>query len=542
MKFNGSLRPNPYLHNLPPPAQKDELPFIIKHSVCATLQKLIEEVLFYWANRDVKYFLERTAWTAPEAGELSDWLNALRSKLHPPHRADILDLETTVLLERVRHLRHCAVHRHDVPLDGAERMCQDAIKLAVRFQDDLRAKKMCSIHHALLSQDAEAIERVLQEPLINFLALLTHRETSSRKPSLVRPLRHAQLNTPQITRQNSLQHARYPLRSNGQTAFVRRRSISPVRQQGLGSVVMSGRGPDSNMRQRKREARKANALPLGSFIDLTGDSDDETPTEAGRGRTLSNAIDLTMSPGKPEVQSNTKKLKPPIEKINQSLLGRQIMGARDGKDKNTNSLQEMPDTKDREQIPGVSQANTHVFWNEPLFGNQSINASNTTGLMNTRAGKDTIAAPRFAAPNSQAAAVGFQYEPTPQRGMGVAQVPKVVPRAVHANEFVLGISSTQKPKGSEVVQLKNNDENKRIMDTPKAVLQAVGPKSGTFGVPSVQTAKAPESRFMNYGARGSNLPSTPQPATQSRPSAVIQSYNKNYRRAYFPVDADFVSL
>ncbi|KAJ5472086.1 hypothetical protein N7539_008655 [Penicillium diatomitis] len=80
-----------------------------QHLVLTTIQELLEESCFEFAQQHFPLLLATNEWDCPEAVELTEWTKILSRQYNPPFN----DLKTPVnkFLGLLRELRHSAVHR-----------------------------------------------------------------------------------------------------------------------------------------------------------------------------------------------------------------------------------------------------------------------------------------------------------------------------------------------------------------------------------------------------------------------------------------------
>jgi hypothetical protein len=144
------------------------LPFKIQHGLLGSIQALIEETCFYFAEKWLPEVLTRQGWSTPEQGELTAWWPLL-SKCHIPPQAVAFGPERAATLFRYcRQIRNCAVHRALVSITGIKLMIQDAMQLIRGFKDILRAAKLRKLQDCLERRDLIALQRNINEPLGNF--------------------------------------------------------------------------------------------------------------------------------------------------------------------------------------------------------------------------------------------------------------------------------------------------------------------------------------------------------------------------------------
>jgi hypothetical protein len=83
IKRHGSNQHNPYVHPLPVSPNPIFLPFKIQHIFYNTIQRLLEEACFLFAERHCPDLLRAQGWDTPEAGEFNQWWGVIRGSRIP---------------------------------------------------------------------------------------------------------------------------------------------------------------------------------------------------------------------------------------------------------------------------------------------------------------------------------------------------------------------------------------------------------------------------------------------------------------------------
>jgi hypothetical protein len=257
---------SPYLTEFAVPIRPDMLPSQYQHPLLKCMQALIEEALFYFAQRWMPQVLRKRGWEVPEDGELNNWWNQLRNAKIPASSVSFpkgCDVET--LFRRVSHLRHAAVHRLRTPVDVIKRMMQDAMAIVAGLGDNLRRMKLECMQIALHSNDLISLEKAVSTPLHE---IQTSNSAAQLPTQIARPA--LAINDNIMTTMASLAQVQAQGRA-AENIPLRRRSASPVREKARSyrERDQAARRPSMGTSNTKRTA--------STFIDLTEDSDDEVP-------------------------------------------------------------------------------------------------------------------------------------------------------------------------------------------------------------------------------------------------------------------------
>jgi len=291
-----------------------------QHALLRSIQDLVEQALFYYAERWMPELLRKKNWTCPEDVELSLWWEHIRH--HPiPTNSTFFPENTNVEKPflRLSHVRHHAVHRVRTPVDVLKRMVGDALLLVGGLGDGLRENKLQHMKRALDSNDMGALGRAIDDPLdelpmindgkipaqlsrhateISSNSMTTMASLSRPPPKTRRPPARAPSAPPPTPTQALLAQdsgppppRRHSAREN--MPILRSRSQSPVPM------------PAKSYRVRDDPARIPSMGTwndrrfTGNFVDLTADSDDEanaTSSKASYDRRQAplNFVDLTL--------------------------------------------------------------------------------------------------------------------------------------------------------------------------------------------------------------------------------------------------------
>ncbi|KAM3084128.1 hypothetical protein ACMFMG_001768 [Clarireedia jacksonii] len=113
------------------------MPFKIQHKIMTCMQSALEDIVFRFAKRWLPMILEGNNWDTPEACELSLWWICLRECKVPVEAVKPVKPSLQRLFDRLKHVRHCAVHRvPDIPIRSIQMMVADARLLAEALRDD----------------------------------------------------------------------------------------------------------------------------------------------------------------------------------------------------------------------------------------------------------------------------------------------------------------------------------------------------------------------------------------------------------------------
>ncbi|KAL2802729.1 hypothetical protein BJX63DRAFT_440654 [Aspergillus granulosus] len=94
-----------------------------QHIITTSIQRLVEEGCFTYAERHFPQLLVKNGWDCPEAVELTEWI-----KLFSQHSSELITTKKPLeeLFSNLRALRHSAVHRLRKTTIGVERLAKNA--------------------------------------------------------------------------------------------------------------------------------------------------------------------------------------------------------------------------------------------------------------------------------------------------------------------------------------------------------------------------------------------------------------------------------
>ncbi|KUM56499.1 hypothetical protein ACN42_g10714 [Penicillium freii] len=120
-----------------------------QHLVLTTIQELLEESCFEFAQQHFTQLLAKNGWDCPEAVELTEW-----TKILSHHSNPVINTLKTPLNEFIgllRELRHSAVHRLRKTAAGVERLAENAQLFLEALGDSTRSDKVESLRRELQS-------------------------------------------------------------------------------------------------------------------------------------------------------------------------------------------------------------------------------------------------------------------------------------------------------------------------------------------------------------------------------------------------------
>lgn len=120
-----------------------------QHLVLTTIQELLEESCFEFAQKHFPQLLAKNGWDCPEAVELTEWTKILSRHSGPLIKA--LKPCLNELIGLLRELRHSAVHRLRKPAAGVERLAENAQLFLEALEDSTRSAKVESLRRELRS-------------------------------------------------------------------------------------------------------------------------------------------------------------------------------------------------------------------------------------------------------------------------------------------------------------------------------------------------------------------------------------------------------
>ncbi|KAJ5778434.1 hypothetical protein N7520_001680 [Penicillium odoratum] len=108
-----------------------------QHLVLTTIQELVEESCFQFAQQNFPQVLAANGWDCPEAVELTEWIKILARQSNP-----LLKPPLEQFIGLLRELRHSAVHRLRKTAAGVERLAENAQLFLTAWEDSIRSKKI----------------------------------------------------------------------------------------------------------------------------------------------------------------------------------------------------------------------------------------------------------------------------------------------------------------------------------------------------------------------------------------------------------------
>lgn len=120
-----------------------------QHLVLTTIQGLVEEGCFEFAQRHFPQLLAKHGWDCPEAVELTEWTKILSRESAQLVRA--LKKPLNVVLGLLHELRHSAVHRLRKTATGVERLAENAQLFLEALEDSSRSEKVLCLWRELQS-------------------------------------------------------------------------------------------------------------------------------------------------------------------------------------------------------------------------------------------------------------------------------------------------------------------------------------------------------------------------------------------------------
>ncbi|KAJ5917577.1 hypothetical protein N7466_011131 [Penicillium verhagenii] len=118
-----------------------------QHLITTTIQQLLEESCFEFAQQHFPHLLAINGWDCAEAVELTEWTKLLSQ--HPPQPSDGINKPINELFGHVRELRHSAVHRLRKTANGVERLAENAQLFLETLDDVFRSEKVSVLRREL---------------------------------------------------------------------------------------------------------------------------------------------------------------------------------------------------------------------------------------------------------------------------------------------------------------------------------------------------------------------------------------------------------
>jgi hypothetical protein len=120
-----------------------------QHLALTTIQELLEESCFEFAQQHFPQMLATNGWDCPEAVELTEWTKILSQRSHP--LTNTLKSPLDEFIGLLRELRHSAVHRLRKTAAGVERLAENAQLFLEALEDTTRSEKVESFRRELRS-------------------------------------------------------------------------------------------------------------------------------------------------------------------------------------------------------------------------------------------------------------------------------------------------------------------------------------------------------------------------------------------------------
>ena len=127
-----------------------------QHLITTTIQNLLEESCFEFAQQHFPRILAIKGWDCPEAVELTEWTKLISQ--HPPQPAKGINKPIDELFGLLHDLRHSAVHRLRKTANGIERLAENA-QLFLEALDDLFRSEKVSVLRRDLKDAIEELKR-----------------------------------------------------------------------------------------------------------------------------------------------------------------------------------------------------------------------------------------------------------------------------------------------------------------------------------------------------------------------------------------------
>lgn len=120
-----------------------------QHLLLTTIQELLEESCFEFAQEHFPQLLTTNGWDCPEAVELTEWTKILSRQSNPLINA--LKSPLNEFIGLLRELRHSAVHRLRKTAAGVERLAENAQLFLEALEDTIRSEKVERLRRELRS-------------------------------------------------------------------------------------------------------------------------------------------------------------------------------------------------------------------------------------------------------------------------------------------------------------------------------------------------------------------------------------------------------
>ncbi|KAI1112899.1 hypothetical protein F5Y14DRAFT_240712 [Nemania sp. NC0429] len=135
------------------------LPLRAQHRILTSVQFILEDACFEFAQRAMPDILERNKWDCSEAAELNIWAaEFLRRESEFSGRQDDIGKPLPQLFRSLSDIRNAAVHRIGVSARGLEQFLLNAESLATLLGDTTRLKPLSELRRNI-QQTVEELER-----------------------------------------------------------------------------------------------------------------------------------------------------------------------------------------------------------------------------------------------------------------------------------------------------------------------------------------------------------------------------------------------
>ncbi|KAL2801618.1 hypothetical protein BJX63DRAFT_416942 [Aspergillus granulosus] len=148
-------------------------PYYAQHSILSTVQHVLEQSCFDFAQKRFPKDIEEHGWDCAEAVELTKWTRLIQ-KWSPQLPCDSLLVngpELSDALSAVHKIRHTAVHRLLTTARGIDTLVVSAMRMTSILQDPLRTSQLEDLHLDIVSKtetmelQKKALESALAQDL-----------------------------------------------------------------------------------------------------------------------------------------------------------------------------------------------------------------------------------------------------------------------------------------------------------------------------------------------------------------------------------------
>lgn len=142
-----------------------------QHLITTTIQNLLEESCFEFAQQHFPHILAIKGWDCPEAVELTEWTKLIAR--HSPQPVKGTNKPIDELFGLLHELRHSAVHRLRKTANGIERLAENAQLFLEALDDSFRSEKVSVLRRELkgaieeLKRNKDLLEGKLNTQLKN---------------------------------------------------------------------------------------------------------------------------------------------------------------------------------------------------------------------------------------------------------------------------------------------------------------------------------------------------------------------------------------